>query len=233
MIVHDVQQGTTEWLELRAGIPTASQFDLILTPGGKPSKSAERYLYTLLAERCMGHPIVEHVSNWMQRGNQLEQDAVAFYELQADADTVPVGFVTTDDGRIGASPDRLVGDDGLLEIKCPSEYIHMGYALKLGSAYENYKVQVQGQMMVTKREFVDVVSFHPELPTAVIRIERDDKYIALLEPVVEAFSLELERQFEMLVAQGWMSHGRKEAPPQSASQIMREILIERNAQVQA
>jgi len=62
MKVWQVQQGTQEWLRVRAGIPTASAFDSIVTPSGKPSKSAERYMYTLLAERLMGHPVTEHVS---------------------------------------------------------------------------------------------------------------------------------------------------------------------------
>src|SRR5262245_45091449 len=119
MIIHDVVQGSTSWLQLRAGIPTASQFDQIITPSGKPSKSAERYMLTLLAERLMGHPITENVSMWMKRGSEMEADAVAFYQLQTDSDTVPVGFITNDEGTIGASPDRLVGEEGLLEIKCP------------------------------------------------------------------------------------------------------------------
>ena len=73
MRIHDVKQGSNAWLTLRAGIPTASQFDLILTKSGKPSQSAERYLLTLLAERLMGHPIAEHVSLWMTRRPHLKR----------------------------------------------------------------------------------------------------------------------------------------------------------------
>ncbi len=108
MIIHNVQQGSPEWLTLRSGIPTASRFSDIITKSGKPSQSSERYMYTLLAERLMGHPIAEHMSMWQQRGSQLEADAIRFYELQVDADTEPIGFVTSDDGRYGASPDRFV-----------------------------------------------------------------------------------------------------------------------------
>ncbi len=228
MIIHNCQQGSSEWLALRAGIPTASAFDQILTPGGKPSKSAERYLYTLLAERLMGHPVVEHMSMWMQRGSDLEAEAVAFYELQSDADTVPVGFCTNDDGTIGASPDRLVGDTGLLEIKVPSEWIHMGYLLKSGSAYEAYKVQVQGQLMVTGRAFVDVLSWHPELPPALIRIERDEKFIAQLSAAVTAFSGVLEEQYRELEARGWAKAKTKPERELTAAEAMRAALIEAN-----
>jgi len=192
MKVWQVQQGTQEWLRVRAGIPTASAFDSIVTPSGKPSKSAERYMYTLLAERLMGHPVTEHVSFWMNRGSEMEARAVRFYELQRDLDSTPVGFITTDDGKIGASPDRLVGEDGLLEIKCPSEHVHMSYLLKSGSAYEAYKVQVQGQLLVTTRNWTDVLSWHPELPPALLRIHRDQAFIDILEPQLRAFSDALE-----------------------------------------
>ncbi len=202
MKIHDCIQGTTAWLELRAGIPTASDFDRILTPSGKPSTQAEKYLYRLLAERLMGHPITEAVSMWMERGSLQEKNAVSFYELQRDCDTVPCGFVTTDDGSVGASPDRLVGNGGLLEIKCPSEPIHMGYLLKSGSAYEAYKVQCQGQLWVTDREWVDVLSYHPELPYALVTIQRDQEFIDKLAAAVGAFSQVLEKTYIDLIAQG-------------------------------
>jgi putative phage-type endonuclease len=215
MRIHSCVQGTTEWLQLRAGIPTASQFDMILTPGGKPSKSAERYLYTLLAERLIGHPIVEHVSMWMSRGSQMEAEAVAFYELQRDCEARPVGFITNDEGTIGASPDRLVGDSGLLEIKVPSEYIHMQYLMHAGSAYEAYKVQVQGQLMVSGRQWTDVLSWHPELPEALVRIERDPAFILLLGTAVIAFSRVLEEQYAQCIDRGWASAHRVAPQPQS------------------
>lgn len=210
MKVHDVVQGTTAWFKVRSGIPTASKFDMILTPGGNISKSAERYMLTLMAERLMGHPIDDqYKSTWMARGNELESDAVAFYQLQRDLDTVPVGFITNDAGTIGASPDRLVGDEGLLEIKSPSEFVHMSYLLSRGAAYEEYKVQVQGQLWIAERQWTDVLSFHPELPPALIRIPRDEPYIAKLDKAVTAFSRELEKQYSEIEAQGWISAPRE------------------------
>lgn len=229
MIIHDVQQGTREWLDLRAGIPTASQFDLIITPGGEESKSQERYMLTLLAERIMNHPVTEHMSMWMERGSQMESDAVKFYEFQKDTETVPVGFITNDAQTIGASPDRLVGEDGLLEIKVPAEWTHMSYLLTTGGAYKAYKVQVQGQLWVTGRQWVDVLSFHPELPPALIRIERDESYIAKLEKFVTAFSVKLEEQFREVVARGWLKteQERTESQLEASLRIIKETLVNR------
>ena len=203
MIIHDVTQGTPEWLQLRAGIPTASCFDRILTPGGKVSKSAEGYMHQLLAERIMGHPVLEFTSTWMDRGSQLEAEAVAYYEGIRELDTAKIGFLTNDPGTIGASPDRFVGPDGLLEIKVPKEATHVSYLL--GSAVSDvYKPQVQGQLWISGRSWCDSMSYHPEMPPALIRTERDDAYIATLSAAVETFSAELERMSAMLRERGWI-----------------------------
>ncbi len=211
MKTYDVVQGTEEWLQLRAGIPTASCFDEIITPGGKPSKSAEKYMLKLLAERIMQHPCIEFVSHWQDRGSEEEARAVSFYEFTRDQPTVKVGFITNDEGTIGCSPDRLVGDDGLLEIKVPSEAVHMSYLMGSGSAYEAYKVQMQGQLWVSGKKWNDSLSWHPELPQALLRIERDEPYIKLLSEAVTTFSLELERQFAICVERGWVTE-KKEQP---------------------
>ena len=207
MIVHPVTQGTPEWLAIRAGIPTASCFDKIVTKSGKPSAQAEKYMRRLLAERIMGHPVTEAISYWMGRGNQLEADAVAYYEGVREADTVPVGFVTNDDRTIGASPDRLVGDDGLLEIKVPAEHTHVGYLLTRAVDAEYYP-QVQGQLWVTGRAWSDIMAYHPEMPPALIRVERDDAFIETLASAVTRFSVELERQAVELREKGWIKAAR-------------------------
>lgn len=235
MKIHTCLQGTEEWLRLRAGIPTSSDFDKILTPGGKPSKSAEGYMYKLLAERLMGHPCTEFMSRWMDRGSQMEGEAVSFYEFQRDIETVKVGFITNDAGTIGCSPDRLVGDDGLLEIKVPSEQVHMGYLLGSGSAYEAYKVQMQGQLWISGRDWNDSLSFHPELPPALLRIERDEAFIRLLAEAVETFSLELERQWLLCIERGWVSAEQREPAKPKLEQLppladlVKSALIEINA----
>lgn len=204
MLIHETLQGTTEWLALRSGIPTASCFDRILTPKGKPSAQAEKYLWRLLAERIMDHPITEAISYWMGRGLATEAEAVAYYEHVRELDTVPVGLMTNDTATIGASPDRLVGDRGLLEIKVPAEHTHVGYLLTSAVDAEYYP-QVQGQLWIAEREWLDIMSYHPEMPPALIRVERDELYIATLARAVEEFSARLESEAATLRERGWIA----------------------------
>ena len=231
MKVHDCEQNTPEWEALRSGIPTASEFDSILTRGGGRSESRERYLLTLLAERAMGHACQKHKTAWMERGSQQERRAVSSYEFIRDLDTVPVGFVTNDQETWGASPDRFVGENGMLEIKVPSEWIHMGYLLKSGKAYDKYMVQCQGQLLVvTERDWTDVLSWHPELPEALIRIERDVKYQPLLDEAVREFSAELELAWtkyqEDHASQGFAKIGPQKSEQEKLIEALKASLIE-------
>jgi YqaJ-like viral recombinase domain len=186
MTIHTCTQGSVEWLKLRSGIPTASEFSRIVTPGGKLSKQAEGYMFHLLAEFVVGHPFETAETQWMERGALLEADAVRAYEFQKDVDTEIVGFVTNDAGTIGCSPDRLVGADRLCEIKAPKHNTQVGYMLT-GSIEDDYLPQLQGQLWLTGRDWVDVVSFHPEFPLVVIPVARNEQYIATLKDAVESF----------------------------------------------
>lgn len=197
MIVHDVKQGSTAWLKLRAGIPTASEFHQIITPTGQPSKSAERYCCDLLAERILGRPLEQYVSLAMERGSELEAEAILAYEFERSLDTEVVGFVSDDLRKFGASPDRLVGDDGLLEIKCPGAGVHVGYML-LKPADRRYYPQIQGQLWISGRKWVDIMSYHPEMPRAIVRVQRDESYIEALSLAVICFWEHLESQWTEL-----------------------------------
>ena len=215
MKIIECEQGSRQWLEARAGIPTASEFSKILTPGGKPSASADGYMHGLLAERIMGKPRFQVVSEWMERGSQLEADAAEFYRFQRDCEITRVGFVTNDEGTIGASPDRLVGEDGLLEIKVPAEHTHVYYLLSGSGASvdKEYKVQVMGQLWVTGRKWADVLSFHPDMPPALFRVERDEEYIERLAKAVSEFSARLEGLAEMATRAGWIKPKETEEKP--------------------
>ena len=122
MIRLDMPQGSLAWMEARLGIPTASNFDKLITPGGKPSSSAEKYAWKCVAEQILNHPIQEkeEASGFMERGTIMQKNARAFYELQRDVETEEVGFMLRDNRRAGCSPDLLVKGGGLVEIKCPS-----------------------------------------------------------------------------------------------------------------
>lgn len=222
MIVHDCEQGSEEWIRVRAGIPTSSSFHKIIRKSGEPSTSAQKYMNALLAERLMGRAIDEHVSLWMQRGKDLEAEAAAWYENQRDLDTTPVGFVTNDEGTIGASPDRLVGDEGLVEIKVPAPQTHAHY-LRTGVVDEEYKPQAQGQLWITGRKWVDICSYHPEMPKVIVRITPDEIFMAKLAKLVRKFSLELEAvTIELREKYAW---GEGDSP-----QAIRELLARSLAQ---
>lgn len=228
MIIHDCVQGSSEWLALRAGIPTSSEFDKIITPKtGRPSGQAENYMFGLIAERLMGHPRIEFMSHWMDRGSQMEAEAVHFYEFQRDVETVKIGFITNDAGTVGASPDRSVGEDGLLEIKVPKEHTHVGYLLKHHVDAE-YFPQVQGQLWISGRQWADILSYHPEMPPALIRVERDEAFIRMLAAAVTTFSEVLEAHYQLLIDRGL---GRKQAgypAPPSITELLKQSLIEVN-----
>jgi hypothetical protein len=185
-ILHSVAQRSEAWDRLKLGIPSSSEFHRILTPGGKDSEQWEQYACALIAERLLGRKLDSYVSPWMERGAELEIDAVRWYELDRDLDTEVIGFVTTGDGKVGCSPDRLVGDDGLLEIKAPAPATQVQYLIT-GAIDRKYKPQLQGQLWITERQWVDILAWHEELPRAVIRVERDEKYIERLAARLDWF----------------------------------------------
>lgn len=203
MILHPAPQHTEEWLHARLGIPTASQFHRILTPKTlNPSAQADKYLDELLAEWQLGRPIEDATSGFMERGKDLEDKAVDWYEMMRDCDVQRVGLCLRDDGLVGYSPDGLVGDDGLLEIKTPSAVVHMGYLRRPESLAEEHRLQVQGGLWVTGRKWCDIESFNPELLPALFRCERDEAAIAVLEAALMDFSGRLEAAKVELRARG-------------------------------
>ncbi len=179
-IYHKCDQYDDKWDSLHSGIPTSSKFDKIITPTGKSSSQWKGYAHHLIAERLLRRSVNTFTSEWMARGLELEPDAVGMYEMLNDCEAKQIGFVTTDDGLIGCSPDRLLGEKGLLEIKVPKPDTHVGYLLT-SEISENYRPQLQGQLFVTGREWVDIFSYHPELPPSQIRVVRDESYIGFLE----------------------------------------------------
>jgi len=196
-LIYEVEQRSEAWDRLRLGIPTSSCFEKIYTPGGKPSAMWKRYTYHLIAERLLQRAVGTYTSPAMERGVIVEADAAAWYELTEDIETQKIGFITTDDGKIGASPDRLVGDDGLLEIKCPEPAAQVEYLLT-GKLDRTYYPQLQGQLYVSERAWVDIVAWSDALPSAVIRVERDEKYIDGLAKELARFNDEIERVMGMI-----------------------------------
>lgn len=175
MTILDIPQRSDAWYEARRGIPTASVFDKIITPAkGEPSSSQEKLLNELLAEALCPTYGPGYQSADMEAGTELEAEARRFYEF-CEAGALPVkevGFLLSDCGRFGGSPDALVGDDGGLEIKCPSAVTQIAYLRGKVLPLE-YKTQVHGYLAVSGRSFWDFLSYYPGLPRFLVRVERD------------------------------------------------------------
>ena len=203
MIAIPCIQGSEEWSEARLGIPTASQFKRILTPKGKPSSSADGYSAELLAEWALGEAISDFAGNeWTERGNILESEARAYYSFHRDLDVETVGFLYRDGDRMsGCSPDGLVGEDGMLELKCPSAGKHLLW-LARGDVPPEHRMQVQGALWVSGRAWLDWMSFYPQLPPLLVRVTPDLEIQAALDVVLPKFIAQLLSGRERLVTLG-------------------------------
>lgn len=192
MKIYEFPQRTDEWYEIRRGVPTASSFDKIVTTDGAPSKQRQGFLYHLAAEKASGLTEDKFQSQAMLIGVDREDTARKFYELVRGVEVKECGFCLTDDEKFGCSPDGLIGEDGLLEIKCPSGGTHVGYYMDQGEVPLKYFAQVQGQLLVTGREWCDFVSYYPGLKPMIIREEPNVQFQKLLKEELENFCQELE-----------------------------------------
>lgn len=187
MRIADVEQGGEAWEKLRRGVPTASNFGRIITPAkGDLSTSWPLYAAELIAQE-LGILVQPPPSFWMERGIETEPYAIKAYETVTGRKVEKAGFVWPDaHEKFGCSPDGLVGDDGLIEAKCPKPETLIGYHLN-GELPNEYKPQVMGQLLITGRYWCDFVGYHPELKPFILRVERDDKYIANLWMALDEF----------------------------------------------
>lgn len=202
--ITDIEQGTPEWIALRLGIPTASRFDSIITPArGDLSKSADGYLRELLAEWLSGQAAETYQSGWMARGNEMEPEARDYYAFERGLTVERVGFVYADDSRMfGCSPDGIIADDGLLEIKNPKPSTHIGYLLS-GTLPMDYRPQVHGSLLVTGRAWCDFLSYCPGLPPLLLRVARDEEYIAKMRTALSEFIGSIHNGRQALINKGY------------------------------
>jgi hypothetical protein len=135
----------------------------------------------------------------MERGLIVEAEAADWYEFDQDVTVQRVGFITDDNHTIGCSPDRLVGDDGLLEIKAPLPQTQVEYWIS-GEVSERFRPQLQGQLYISHRSWVDIVSWHDVLPKLVMRVEPDETFIKALDRELQIFNFFIERVMEKIRA---------------------------------
>ncbi len=185
------EQGSVEWMLARSGIPTASEFDNLLTPKFEVRKGqmVESYVAKKVAEKWMGGPLVEFNTFDMDQGKILENEAIPWYELQFDEKIDRVAFITSDNGRVGCSPDGLLGDNCGIEIKCPQVHTHVGYLLA-GDVPKDYLAQVHGGMFVSGRPMWKFLSYRRHFPPLMLTVERDEK---IQETIAEALALFLAK----------------------------------------
>ena len=201
MNIINCEQGSPEWFAARAGIPTASRFDTVLASGrgGGESKTRRAYMLTLIGELLTGEVQEGYTNPHMERGKAMEDDARAAYEFATGNTPELVGFVRNH--IAGASPDSLVGSDGLLEIKTKLPHLQLEVLLA-DEMPSDHVLQVQGQLWVTDREFCDFVSYWPKLPLFVKRVYRDDASIKRIADGVRQFVEEMHELKAVVAAKG-------------------------------
>jgi putative phage-type endonuclease len=198
-----IEQGSPEWFASRLGKVTASKIaDIVSTTKSGYSTSRANYMAQLVVERLTGVKAESFTNSAMEWGTQTEPLARAAYELKngvmvdevamIDHPTIPMS---------GASPDGLVGDEGMIEIKCPNTATHIDTVLA-DKANKQYVYQQQWQMACTGRQWNDFVSFDPRMPDNlqlfIKRVERDDELIKELEAEVVKFLAEVDEKVEKL-----------------------------------
>lgn len=193
----DCEQHSDAWLRARLGLPTASNFAAILAKG--EGKTRRSYLLKLAGEIITGEPSENFTNGVLERGHAMEPDARALYALSRDVDPQLVGFIRN--GAMGASPDALLGNAGLLEIKTKRADLLIDMLLKDEFPSE-HKAQCQGALLVTEREWIDLTCYWPSMPLFVKRAHRDEAYIKQLTEAVEIFNVELAKTVELVRAYG-------------------------------
>jgi putative phage-type endonuclease len=189
----NIEQGSDEWKQARLGHVTASNIAEVMSKGKGNAEAVGRYKYKvrLVAERLTMTAGESYANAAMQWGIEQEQFACIEYEAATNQFVDKVGFVLHPEIEwIGVSPDRLVGHEGLIEVKCPNTTTHLDYLFENKIPSEYYK-QIQCQLWVTGRQWCDFVSSDPRLPKRnhllIVRTERDEKLIAEMKTETEKF----------------------------------------------
>lgn len=186
MEVFNFDQGSADWFNCRAGIPTASMFATVMAKG--EGKTRSKYMRELAGEIITGECAESYSNVHMERGKEQEDDARRLYAFLTDSEPELVGFIRN--GKKGASPDSLVGENGGLEIKSAIPHIHID-RLERNRLPPEHKAQVQGNLWIAEREWWDFVSYSPKLPMLTVRVYRDEDFIKEMSAEIDRFNDEL------------------------------------------
>lgn len=200
LTVYDCEQGSEDWFRARMGIPTASEFGTVLAHrAGSEGKMRRTYLHKLAGEIITGEPMERYGNAHMDRGHEMEAEARSLYAFMSDADPTQIGFLRN--GQKGCSPDSLIGDAGMLEIKTKLPHLLIDCILKDDFPAE-HKAQCQGALWVAEREWVDIAVYWPRMPLFVKRAYRDEEYISKLSDAIDAFNADLAAVVDRIKAYG-------------------------------
>lgn len=195
--VIDLPQGSDEWHQARCGVITASEFHKVLAKGqGKVRRS---YLMEIVGERITECPKESFTTPAMERGHEQEPIARELYEVQTGNEVTECGFML--DGDYGYSPDGIIGDDGLIEIKSKASHLQAEILLS-GEVPSQHYAQLQGGLFVSGRQWIDFVSFCPSMPLFVKRVTRDIPYIVKLQSELDDFNEEA-KEYEEIIGGMW------------------------------
>lgn len=186
MQVFDCEQGSEAWYLARLGIPTASNFGDLLAKG--EGKTRRTLLLKLAGERLTGEPMENYGNAYMDRGKAMEAEARSLYAFTHAVEPTLVGFIRN--GNAGASPDALLGGNGILEIKTAAPHLLIDRLTRDGFPPEHI-AQCQGALWIAEREWIDIAIYWPKLPLFVRRAHRDEAYIRTLAAAVDSFNDEL------------------------------------------
>lgn len=188
------EQGSEEWLRARMGIPTASCFSKVMagSQDGAERKTRDKYMRQLAGELLTEEPAETFKNEAMERGKDQEPQARKMYSFQTDLVVQQVGFLKDDELGAGASPDGLVGEAGMVEFKSMiADLLIEVHQKKTCPAM--WKPQLQGNLWIAKRAWIDIAIYHPKLPMFSQRVYRDEPYIQRIAREVAEFNGELSR----------------------------------------
>lgn len=187
----DCVQGSPEWFAARMKIPTASEFKTIIgvKKDAKDKVTRQTYMYKLAGEILTDEPMENYSNQYMARGTEVEDELRRLYCMMENCEVRQTGFLRSD--RKGASPDGLVGGNGMLEIKSQAPHLLIK-TIFAGEAPPEYYAQLQGNLYVGEREWIDLCVGFRKMPPFIKKVYRDEPYIKMLAQAVDDFNQELD-----------------------------------------
>lgn len=210
---HECLQGERAWFDARLGVPTASGLSKIVMPAKlELSKQAIGYADELLAEWILGEPVdgwdESTGTRYMKSGIATEEQAACWFAFEMGLDVQTCGFFTVGKRSFGASPDRLIGDDGLLEIICPKITTHMEFQRNHDELFKRKGLQVIGQRIATKRTRAWILSYHAKIQPVLLDVPAWEEKQQKVEKAVTAFVRDLDARKQEEDPEKWARKGR-------------------------